>query len=212
MQKCQLSFSSSPVCLCTWHSFTVLLTGLWRPFSEVSLDSCSLLIVACDVHVHFLLSNSNVEEIKFWVNWTVCQRNFIAAKFLMESQNCSHLVTGTLTGTKNLNYWDSCELSTVNPTKCLSCHKQVSRLEKILHSLATRMARTAESWRNISCCERKHCECFVLVCTDKNFISICQLSWPKKLIFCDTLLFVCIIHVGSFLHLGVHIITVWYIM
>jgi hypothetical protein len=27
----------------------------------------------------------------------------------------------------------------------------------------------------------KHCECFVLVCTDKNFILICQFSWPKKL-------------------------------
>jgi hypothetical protein len=29
----------------------------------------------------------------------------------------------------------------MNPTKYLSCDKQVSRLEKILHSLATRVAR-----------------------------------------------------------------------
>jgi 16S rRNA G527 N7-methylase RsmG len=29
----------------------------------------------------------------------------------------------------------------MNPTKYLSCGKQVSRLEKILHSLATRVAR-----------------------------------------------------------------------
>jgi hypothetical protein len=35
---------------------------------------------------------------------------------------------------------------------------------------------TAVSWRNISCCERKH------ICTEKRFIIIsCQFSWPTKL-------------------------------
>jgi hypothetical protein len=162
------------ICMCTWNSFIVLLTGLWRPFSEVSLDSYSLLNVACDVHVHFLLSSFNVDEIKFCVNWTVFQKNSIAAKILMESQNCWQLLTGTLIRTKK--YLDSCKLITVNPTKYLSCDKQVSMLQKILHSLATRVARIVlQRAEETFAAVREIIVSVSCLCAQKNYI-ICQLS------------------------------------
>jgi hypothetical protein len=69
MQKCQLSVSSPSVCLSV-HMKQLHCAADWplKTFSEVSLDSYSLLNVACDGHFHFLLSSSNVEEIKFCVN------------------------------------------------------------------------------------------------------------------------------------------------
>jgi hypothetical protein len=48
MQKCQLSFWSPSLCLCTWNN-SMLLTAFWRAFSEMSQDSCSSLNVPCDV-------------------------------------------------------------------------------------------------------------------------------------------------------------------
>jgi hypothetical protein len=39
-----------------------------RSCFEMSLDRYNLLNVACDVHFHFLLSSSNVDEIKFCVH------------------------------------------------------------------------------------------------------------------------------------------------
>jgi hypothetical protein len=51
------------LCLCTWNSSTVLLTGLWRPFSEVSLDSCSLLNECC------LWCSLPFPFKQFWCRW-----------------------------------------------------------------------------------------------------------------------------------------------
>jgi hypothetical protein len=98
-----LIFICLPVCLCTWNSSTVLLTGLWRPLSEVSLDSYSLLNVACGVSLPFPFK-------QFWCRWNqiLCKLNSVseklAAKILMELLSCLQLVTGTLIRTKNLNY------------------------------------------------------------------------------------------------------------
>jgi hypothetical protein len=65
-----------------------------------------------------------------------------------------------------------------------------------------------ERWRNISCCERKHGECFVLVCTEKTFIVICQFSYHKKLNISTNFMLVYIIHLGSLLYMVLLIVTV----
>jgi hypothetical protein len=120
--------------LCCWLGFEALfLKCLWIAIV------CWMLLVM--YHFHFLLSVSNVDEIKFCENWAVFQRNSVAAKILMALRNCSQLVTGTLIITKTLNYWDSCKLIPMDPTEYLSWDKQVWRLQKILHSLATRVPR-----------------------------------------------------------------------
>jgi hypothetical protein len=62
------------------------------------------------------------------------------------------------------------------------CDKQVSRLLKILHSLATRMLRIVlqRAEETFPAVKEKHGECFMLVCTGKISVFTCQFSGPKK--------------------------------
>jgi hypothetical protein len=161
---------------------------------------------------HFHLSSSIVDEIKFCVNWTVLQRNSVAAKICMELQNCSLLVTGTLTRTKKLNYWDSCKLIPMSPTKCHGINKcQGYKRFCILLQWECQELYCRELKKHFLLWE-KALWVFMLVCTGRNFIVLCQFSWPEKL----NILWhasVCLhIHLGSFLSLGVDILKVTYIM